>query len=203
MWRYLKYIVGLLTMAVGIVAMKKSVLGITPITSLPLALSEACPFLSLGNWTILFHIVCIIGIIFIEKKITTQTILMLPVGICFGYFIDLLLWLFPYESQVIYIRSVFLVVGIIVSCLGISLINNAGLMLPSPDGLMRKIALVYNKKYHLVKITGDCVWVVIAIAIEIACFHRLYAVGIGTIVSAIFSGRTIKFWNSLLFKNAQ
>ena len=45
-----------MTMAVGVVLMKKAALGITPITSLPLALNEVLPVLSLGNWTILFHI---------------------------------------------------------------------------------------------------------------------------------------------------
>ena len=152
--RYIKYILGLATMALGVVLMKKAALGITPITSLPLALNEVLPVLSLGNWTILFHILCIIAIIVITRKVAVKTILMFPVGICFGYFIDFLLWLWQFETDILWLRILLLVVGIPVSGLGVALINDADLMLPSPDGLIRTIAAVYNRKYPIVKIIG-------------------------------------------------
>lgn len=197
--RYAKYILGLVTMAVGVVLMKKASLGITPITSLPLALNEVLPVLSLGNWTILFHILCIIAIIFITKKITVQTVLMLPVGIFFGYLIDLLLWLLPFESAFLPLRLGLLVLGIPVSGLGVALINSAELMLPSPDGLLRTISAHYEKPYSTVKICGDCLWVSCAVIIELAVLHRLQAVHVGTVLSALLVGKTIKLWNRLLF----
>lgn len=202
MKRYLKYILGLMTMALGVVLMKKAALGITPITSLPLALNEVLPALSLGNWTILFHILCIIAIIVITRKVTAKTLLMLPVGICFGYFIDFLLWLWSFETGFIPLRIVLLVVGIPVSGLGVALINDADLMLPSPDGLMRTVASQYHLKYPTVKICGDCLWVTGAIIIELSVLHRLSAVNVGTIASALLVGRTIKTWNKLLFSGA-
>ena len=197
--RYVKYILGLATMAVGVVLMKKAALGITPITSLPLALNEVLPVLSLGNWTILFHILCIIAILIIRKKVELKTLLMFPVGICFGYFIDLLLWLWQYETNLIPLRILLLVLAIPVSGLGVALINDADLMLPSPDGLIRTIAAEYNKKYPVVKIIGDCTWVVCAAIIELSVLHRLQAVNIGTVASALLVGRTIKVWNRVLF----
>ena len=202
--RYLEYVLGLMTMAFGVVLMKKAALGITPITSLPLALNEVIPALSLGNWTILFHILCIIAIIAIMKKVTVKTLLMLPVGIGFGYFIDLLLWIFRMETDVLLLRILLLIVGIPVSALGVALINDADLMLPSPDGLLRTIAAVYNKKYPAVKICGDCLWVSCAIVIELSYFGRLSgAVGIGTIASALLVGRTIKLWNKYVFQRGK
>lgn len=201
--RYIKYILGLMTMAVGVVLMKKAALGITPITSLPLALNEVLPVLSLGNWTILFHILCIIAIIVITRKVTVKTLLMFPVGICFGYFIDFLLWLWTFETGFIPLRIVLLILGIPVSGLGVALINDADLMLPSPDGLIRTIAAVYNKKYPVVKIIGDCTWVTAAVIIELSVLHRLCAVNVGTIASALLVGRTIKLWNQLLFSKKQ
>ena len=145
-----------MTMAVGVVLMKKAALGITPITSLPLALNEVLPVLSLGNWTILFHILCIIGIIAITKTVTVKVLLMLPVGICFGYLIDLLLWCWSFETEILWLRVLLLIVGIPVSGLGVALINNADLMLPSPDGLLRTISSQYQWKHPRVKICGDC-----------------------------------------------
>ena len=201
--RYVKYILGLATMAFGVVLMKKAALGITPITSLPLALNEVLPVLSLGNWTILFHILCIIGIIAITKKVTVKTLLMFPVGICFGYFIDFLLWAWQFETGNIPLRILLLVLGIPVSGLGVALINDADLMLPSPDGLIRTIAAVYNKKYPVVKIIGDCTWVACAVIIELSVLHRLQAVNVGTVASALLVGRTIKTWNRLLFSKGK
>ena len=197
--RYVKYILGLMTMAAGVVLMKKAALGITPITSLPLALNEVLPVLSLGNWTILFHILCIAGIIVITRKVELKTLLMFPVGIGFGYFIDLLLWLVQAETDLIWLRIILLAVGIPVSGLGVALINDADLMLPSPDGLIRTVAAVYHKKYPIVKIIGDCVWVSCAVIIELSVLHRLQAVHVGTVASALLVGRTIKLWNQLLF----
>ena len=199
-YRLIEYILGLATMSVGVVLMKKAQLGITPITSLPLALNEVLPVLSLGNWTILFHILCIIAIIVITKKVTVKTILMLPVGIGFGYFIDLLLWIFQMETNLLWLRIILLVVGIPVSGLGVALINDADLMLPSPDGMLRTFAATYNKKYPTVKICGDCLWVACAVVIELTCLHGLTAVGIGTIASALLVGRTIKLWNKYIFQ---
>ena len=197
--RYVKYILGLATMALGVVLMKKATLGITPITSLPLALNEVLPVLSLGNWTILFHILCIVAIIVITRKVAVKTLLMFPVGICFGYFIDFLLWLWQFETDVLWLRIILLVVGIPVSGLGVALINDADLMLPSPDGLIRTISSVYHKRYPIVKIIGDCTWVACAVIIELSVLHRLQAVNVGTIASALLVGRTIKIWNQLLF----
>jgi len=197
--RYVKYILGLATMALGVVLMKKATLGITPITSLPLALNEVLPVLSLGNWTILFHILCIVAIIVITKKVAVKTLLMFPVGICFGYFIDFLLWLWQFKTDVLWLRIILLVVGIPVSGLGVALINDADLMLPSPDGLIRTISSVYHKRYPIVKIIGDCTWVTCAVIIELSVLHRLQAVNVGTIASALLVGRTIKIWNQLLF----
>lgn len=199
MKRYIEYILGLMTMALGVVLMKKAALGITPITSLPLALNEVLPVLSLGNWTILFHILCIIAIIVITKKVTVKTLLMIPVGIGFGYFIDFLLWLWSFETGSMVLRVVLLVVGIPVSGLGVALINDADLMLPSPDGLLRTISSVYHKKYPVVKICGDCTWVALSVIIELSVLHRLSAVNVGTVASALLVGRSIKAWNTLLF----
>ncbi|MBQ8974255.1 MAG: hypothetical protein IJ072_00860 [Oscillospiraceae bacterium] len=197
--RYVKYVLGLMTMAAGVVLMKKAALGITPITSLPLALNEALPALSLGNWTILFHILCIVGIIIVRKKVELKTVLMLPVGIGFGYFIDLLLLIFSMETNSLPLRILLLILGIPVSGLGVALINDADLMLPSPDGLIRTVAGQYGLKYPIVKIVGDCTWVAIAVAIELSVLHRLTAVNVGTIASALLVGRAIKIWNQLLF----
>ncbi|MGM9614873.1 MAG: YitT family protein [Oscillospiraceae bacterium] len=199
MKRIVKYILGLMTMAVGVVLMKKAALGITPITSLPLALNEVLPVLSLGNWTILFHILCILAIMVITKKADVKTLLMFPVGIGFGYFIDLLLWIFRMETDLIAVRILLLGLGIPVSGLGVALINDADLMLPSPDGLIRTIAAHYNKRYPIVKIIGDCTWVAAAAVIELSVLHRLAAVNIGTIASALLVGKTIQLWNRLLF----
>lgn len=197
--RIIEYILGLMTMALGVVLMKKAALGITPITSLPLALNEVLPSLSLGTWTILFHIICIAAIIAVRKKAELKTVLMLPVGIGFGYFIDLLLWLWSFETGSIPVRILLLVLGIPVSGLGVALINDADLMLPSPDGLMRTIAAEYHKKYPVVKICGDCLWVASAAIIELTVLRRLTAVNVGTVASALLVGKTIDLWNRLLF----
>ena len=80
-------------MALGIVLLKRTYWGVSPITAVPDAFTNVTP-LSLGNATILMHALCVVLQIIVQKKVTLKSILCLGVGIPFGYLVDLfmLVW---------------------------------------------------------------------------------------------------------------
>ena len=82
--RVIQYLLGLLSMGLGIVFLKRAALGITPITSIPAAVAEITPF-TLGNVTIALHIVCVVGQILILRRVTLKALLTIAVGFVFGY----------------------------------------------------------------------------------------------------------------------
>jgi uncharacterized membrane protein YczE len=85
--RIIQYALGLVSMGLGIVFLKRANLGITPITSIPAAVSEITPF-TLGNVTIALHVLCVIGQIILLRRVTLKSLLTIVVGFVFGYIVD-------------------------------------------------------------------------------------------------------------------
>lgn len=195
-----QYILGLILMAVGVVFLKKLQLGISPISSVPDAISNVTPF-TLGNVTIAFHIVCIIAMIIVMRRVTIKTLLTLPLAIAFGYLIDLCMFLMDFQLQSLWLRLLLCFPGIVVSALGVVLIVGADLMLPSPDQLFRAISATFNIPLSRVKVTGDIIWVATSVTIDLVFNGALSSVGIGTVLTALLVGKFIgvfnKYWPGL------
>ena len=191
--RVLQYLLGLVVMALGVVLMKRTDLGISPITSIPASLSAVTPF-TLGNTTIFLHILCVIGQIILLRRITLKSLLTMLVGVPFGYIIDGLMWLIDPGPLGIPLRIVFLALGLAASGLGVYLIVGADLMLPAPDGLTHTISQVFHKKLGNVKICSDGVYILLSVAIDLIFTGRVSAVGIGTVLSMLFVGRFVTWY---------
>ena len=67
--RILQYLAGLVCMAVGLVLLKRTYWGVSPITAVPDAVANITP-LTLGNATILLHVLCVLLQIAVQKKVT-------------------------------------------------------------------------------------------------------------------------------------
>ena len=197
--RVLQYAGGLVVMAMGVVLMKRVNLGISPITAVPAAVSAITPF-SLGNMTIFLHALCVVGQILVVKRVTLKSLLTMLVGVPFGYIIDALMWLFDPGPMGWALRIVLLIVGLALSGLGVLLVVGSDLMLPAPDELSHTISQVYRKKLSNVKIISDAIYVAIAVAVDLIFSHRVFTVGIGTVLSVLLVGRFVGWFGKLLPK---
>lgn len=196
-----QYIIGVILMAVGVVLAKKAEVGISPITSLPAALSDLArmanpdTIFTLGNLTIVFHILCLAAQIIITRRIDIKTALILVLAFCFGYVIDFFMMLMSFELTNIWLRCLSCAAGIVCNGVGVATIVGADLMLPAPDALMHAISAKIGKPHSKVKIAGDVTWVTLTVIVELIFRGRLLSVNFGTIASAIFTGKTIGFVN--------
>ena len=197
--RVLQYAAGLVVMAMGVVLMKRVDLGISPITAVPAAVSAITPF-SLGNMTIFLHALCVVGQIIVVKRVTLKSLLTMLVGVPFGYIIDGLMLLFDPGPMGWVLRGVLLIIGLALSGLGVLLVVGSDLMLPAPDELSHTIAQVYNKKLSNVKIISDAIYVAIAVAVDLIFSHRVFTVGVGTVLSVLLVGRFVGWFGLLLPK---
>ena len=100
--RGVQYIIGLLILALGAVLLKKAALGMTPILSIPAAVSAVTP-LSLGTTTMLFHVVCWLGILALQRKINVKTVLIFPLAVVFGWIVDGYMLLLDFETQLLWL----------------------------------------------------------------------------------------------------
>ena len=200
--RILQYALGLCTMAVGVVLLKRANLGISPITAVPAAVSNIFNFeepFTLGKTTTVLHILCVLGQIIIVRRITLKAILTTFVAFPFGWIIDLFMLIDPGPLS-LPVRIVVLIIGLAVSGLGVLLIVDADLMLPAPDELTHTISQVYNKKLSNVKIISDAIYVSIALAVDLIFTHRISTVGVGTVLSVLLVGRFIGWFDKLFPK---
>ncbi|MBR5381022.1 MAG: hypothetical protein IK136_00200 [Oscillospiraceae bacterium] len=194
--RILQYLAGLVCMAIGLVLLKRTYWGLSPITAVPDAVANITP-LTLGNATILLHILCVILQIIVQKKITLKSILCFGVGFPFGYLVDFFMWLWN-PQLVLWQKIIVLVVGIAIQGFGVALISGCDLMLPAPDEFNNVVSKVYNKKLGNVKMFADATYVAVAIIINLISVHSLASVGISSIASVFLTGRFVQLTYKVL-----
>ena len=194
--RIIQYAAGLICMAIGLVLIKRTNWGVSPITAVPDALANITG-LTLGNWTIIIHLICVVLQFIIQKRITLKSFLTICVGIPFGYLVDLFLWLWNPQMQ-IWQKIIALILGVAVQGLGVALISGCDMMLPAPDELNNVISRMYHKKLSNVKMTADAIYVAAAVIINLISTHSLASVGISSVASVLLTGRFVGLWLKLI-----
>ena len=194
--RILQYLAGLVCMAIGLVLLKRTYWGVSPITAVPDAVANITP-LTLGNATILLHVLCVALQIIVQKKITLKSILCLGVGVPFGYLVDFFMWLYD-PAPVLWQKIIMLVAGIAIQGFGVALISGCDMMLPAPDEFNNVVARVYDKKLGNVKMIADAIYVAVAIVINLIFQHSLASVGVSSVVSVLLTGRFVQLTYKLL-----
>ncbi len=188
--RILQYLAGLVCMAIGLVLLKRTVWGVSPITAVPDAVANITT-LTLGNATILLHVLCVVLQIVVQKKITLKSILCLGVGVPFGYLVDLFMWLWD-PQMVLWQKLLALVLGIAIQGFGVALISGCDMMLPAPDELNNVVARTCGWKLGNVKMCADAVYVVVAVVINLLFQHSLASVGVSSVASVLLTGRFVQ-----------
>ena len=189
--RILQYLAGLICMAIGLVLLKRTYWGVSPITAVPDAVANITP-LTLGNATILLHVLCVVLQIAVQRKVTLKSILCLGVGVPFGYLVDFFMWLWdPYHLS-LWQKLAALVLGIAIQGFGVALISGCDMMLPAPDEFNNVVARTFGKKLGNVKMCADAVYVAAAIVINCISVGSLASVGISSVASVLLTGRFVQ-----------
>lgn len=187
--RILQYAAGLVCMAIGLVILKRTYWGVSPITAVPDAVANITS-LTLGNATILLHLLCVGLQLLVQRRITVKSLLTICVGIPFGYLVDLFMLAWNPEL-LIWQKVIALVIGIAIQGFGVALIAGCDMMLPAPDELNNVISRMYHKKLSNVKMIADAIYVSIAVIINLISTGTLASVGISSIASVLLTGRFV------------
>ncbi len=189
--RILQYLAGLICMAIGLVLLKRTYWGVSPITAVPDAVANITP-LTLGNATILLHVLCVVLQIAVQRKVTLKSILCLGVGVPFGYLVDFFMWLWDPCHLSLWQKLAALVLGIAIQGFGVALISGCDMMLPAPDEFNNVVARTFGKKLGNVKMCADAVYVAAAIVINCISVGSLASVGISSVASVLLTGRFVQ-----------
>ena len=187
--RVLILVLGLLVLSIGVALSLRSGLGVSPSTSLSYLLSEIFPF-SMGTFTIAINIIyVVIQIVLLGKDYRLMNLLQLLAVTAFGYFTDLSIAMTSFIDTDVYLLRLFLC---ILSCmlmgLGLYLEINAGLLTMASEGAISVIAQKTHKDFGKVKITNDCLFVLLSLLISVFRFHEVLGIREGTLLSAVLVG---------------
>lgn len=185
------YCLGLWVLALGIALSVNCRLGVSPVSSLPYAVSRISN-ISLGVCTTAVYGVYILAQMVLTRKFNPALLLQLAFSTIFGWFVDaarLLLGDFclpTYFGQLLMLAASILLIGF-------SLVLYIDVKIaPMPaEGLVGCIAQKTGKPFSSMKTLFDCTSVTAAIVLSVLFLGGLDGIREGTILTALLAGRSM------------
>lgn len=172
----------------------------SPISSVSNILSLKFTQLSLGNWLIIWNCMLIAGqIIILRKKFRLIQFLQIPLSFLFGWFTDICMMIVKNIPTDVYIMKLIMVIsGIAILGFGISLAVTADAIMNSGEAFVKAVSDVSGKQFGNLKIVFDIMCVVLSIMLSMIFFKmKIFGTREGTLISALFTGITVKFFTKL------
>ena len=191
--RFCLLMLGLTLLAFGVALSIRSLLGTSPISSVPYVYSYFIP-LSVGTLTILMHIIFILmQMLLLGKNFQWVQWLQLPVGMIFGLGIDLMLQLTQGIIITDYLTQLLCcLLRCVITAIGVCLQIKANLVFLAGEGLYQAIAQRFKWDFATCKTYGDIVLVTIATISSFLMLHHIVGIREGTIITALLVGTCVK-----------
>ena len=187
--RYIVFLIGLFINSLGVSLITKADLGTSPISSIPYVLSLNFPF-TLGQFTIAFSLLLIlIQLVILRRNFKAEHLLLIPISILFGYFIDLtMVMLFFVDPQTYLSSVVYLLIGCVILGFGVYTEVLADVAMLPGESFVRAVSSTWKTEFGSTKVAFDVSLAVIAAVLSLLFAHRLDGVREGTIIAALLVG---------------
>lgn len=198
--RIFNYLFGLFLITLGIGLSIKSNLGSLPVSTIPYTI-DLIWGIEIGVATFLFQaFLVVIELILLRRDFKVKHFLQVFVGVLFGYFTSFsvnLTSMLPDPSN-IFISIILTIISIFLVALGLFFYVPTNIVPLSVEGVTQAIAIVFNKPFPRIKVYFD---VTVVVSSFVLCYIFLGtiggSVGVGTVISAIFVGITLKYIQKL------
>lgn len=200
--RYCIFLLGLIFMALGIVLIIKSMLGTSPISSVPYILSLALPF-TVGEFNfVMSFLMFVLQPIILRDKFEWIQILQVPMTFIFCVFIDLFMYILSFLVPTLYYQHLLvLFVGCLSMGIGVTCqLLGRVVMLPG-EGLVNAIATHWKFDFGKTKVVFDWTLVSIAAILSLYYFGEIDGIREGTLISAFSTGLLVKFFLGIIIKH--
>ena len=199
--RYVLLVLGLFLAALGVAFTKRGELGVSPTSSVANVLSYRFTFFTLGTWLIIWNCVLIAGqVLILRKKFQPVQLLQIPLSFLFGYFTDFGLWcVAPIPVGSYPTRLLMILIGTVILGLGVSLAVIANVIMNSGEAFVKAVSDSTHKEFGTVKIVFDLCCVIMAVLLSLLFFNfSIVGTREGTLLSAVFTGFVVKFFDKRL-----
>ena len=193
-------ILAIIINSMGVLLMLQSGSGISAISSVPYAFSEAFPKLSLGTWTYIFQGLLVITLMVLKKRFVPSYLFSFVAGFLFGEMMDVNeLWITKLPLSIT-LRIFYFVLSYIIICFGIALSNRCKLPIIPTDLFPRDLSEIINKPYARVKIAFDVTCLFVTACLTYFALGKILGLGVGTVVAAFTMGKGVAIAGSLIDK---
>lgn len=196
--RVIYYFLGLFILALGVVINTRTMLGTAALNTIPYVVSLNTP-LSMGTVIIFLYTLFVIIECIILRKLDIKIILQLLVSIVFGKIVDFInTYIITCNASNIYIGLIMLAIAINLVAIGMTIVIKQDLANNPPDGIVKVISDSYNISFGKVKLGFDIVIVILALICSLLLTGSIISIGLGTILSAMFTGYFCGFYRKLI-----
>lgn len=197
--RLVYYFVGIIFLAVGLTLNTKTLLGASPIISVPYTIS--CIWdLNFGNLTFLFYALFVAAQFVIRGKNRRMSdLLQIPFSIVFTRFLNLFSTWLSIVPQNLVQKLLLLLVTIICTGIGAAVTVNMNLIANPGDGIVQAVAEKIGKGMGFTKNIVDFICLIISCVIGLVFAGKAtVGIGLGSVIAMIGVGRVVALFNYLL-----
>lgn len=194
-FRYVLFIVAVVVQASGIALVVKSMLGTSPISSLPYVISLASPF-SLGQMTFTINMVMVLGqYLLLHKGFDTIQFLQIPVTLIFSWFIDFFMDAWAWVIPTNYVLQLLpLLAGTTLIAFGVAVQGIANVLMLPGEGIVYAVSRCFQIEFGRVKTGNDVILVILAAVISLIYLDGIEGIREGTLISALITGTIARFF---------
>lgn len=197
MRRYAVCTVALFIMSFGVSLVTRSLMGTSPISSIPFVWSLNTA-LSMGTYIIILNAVLIgiqmwlLGRRGIREN-RVDLLLQIPVSLLFGLFVDITMSILSFWHPMVYWEQILsCLLGCVIMGLGIALEVVADVCMNSGEYVLHIASGKFNKEFGTIKILFDITLVLIAVGCSWIMGGRIDGVREGTVLVAVFTGPVVR-----------
>lgn len=197
--RWLLFLFAIVVQSSGIALVVKSLLGTSPISSLPYVMSFVWP-VTLGEATFAVNMIFIlIQYLILKKDFTKLHFCQIPGTLVFSLCIDAAMYAFSSVAPEMYLWKMgILLVGTALVALGLALQGIADVLMLAGDGMVYAIVNRFHWEFGKVKTINDVILVSLAAILSYGDLGVIEGVREGTVISAIITGVIARFFLRVL-----
>lgn len=192
--RYLLLILAVMIQSAGIALVVKSLLGTSPISSLPYVLSLISPF-TFGQTTFAVNMVFVVfELLMLRRDFPAIFWLQIPVTILFGFCIDFFMQLFAILPEAYALKLLLCLLGTSLVALGVAGQGIADVLMLAGEGAVYVFARKTGIDFGKVKVGNDTSLVAIAAIVSVLTLGIIEGIREGTLISALLTGIIARFY---------
>lgn len=199
--RYGVSTLGLVFVAAGVALSIKSNLGTAPISCPPYVINLFNSSLTVGEWTMVMHLVFIVSqILMLRRNFKFRYLMQIPAAVVFGLLTDAAIWAFSWVDASGYaMRLVLCIVSVAITALGISLEVCGNSWMLAGEQTVAAISEITKKPFGNMKIAFDISLMAFSMIFGFFAFGNvlgngeLMVVREGTLIQALLTGFLMKY----------